>query len=79
VSELASARSALFVPGDRPDRFDKAAATGSLVLLDLEDAVAPRLARRPGAMFGTGSRAALARSFAFRLRPAPNTVPTSPH
>lgn len=33
---------ALYVPGDRPDRFDKAAASGAdLVILDLEDAVAP--------------------------------------
>lgn len=32
----------LFVPGDRPDRFDKAVASGAdLVVLDLEDAVAP--------------------------------------
>ncbi len=32
----------LFVPGDRPDRFDKAVAAGAdLVVLDLEDAVAP--------------------------------------
>ncbi|MGB4137715.1 MAG: aldolase/citrate lyase family protein, partial [Microbacterium sp.] len=35
------ARTALFVPGDRPDRFGKAAASGAdLVILDLEDAVA---------------------------------------
>ena len=33
----------LFVPGDRPDRFAKAAASGAdAVLVDLEDAVAPR-------------------------------------
>ncbi|MCU1659318.1 MAG: citE3 [Pseudonocardiales bacterium] len=32
----------LYVPGDRPDRFDKAAASGAdVVILDLEDAVAP--------------------------------------
>lgn len=32
----------LYVPGDRPDRFGKAVATGAdLVILDLEDAVAP--------------------------------------
>ena len=32
---------ALFVPGDRPDRFPKAAASGAdIVILDLEDAVA---------------------------------------
>lgn len=41
MSNLELARSALFVPGDRPDRFAKAAVTGALVLLDLEDAVAP--------------------------------------
>ena len=36
------ARSLLFVPGNRPDRFDKAAASGAdLVVVDLEDAVAP--------------------------------------
>jgi citrate lyase subunit beta/citryl-CoA lyase len=32
----------LYVPGDRPERFSKAVATGTdLVILDLEDAVAP--------------------------------------
>lgn len=36
------ARSLLFVPGDRPERFVKAAASGAHdVILDLEDAVAP--------------------------------------
>ena len=36
------ARSYLFVPGDRPDRFDKACSTGAdMVILDLEDAVPP--------------------------------------
>lgn len=35
-------RSYLFVPGDRPERFDKAVASGThRVILDLEDAVAP--------------------------------------
>ncbi|GAB4004011.1 CoA ester lyase [Glycomyces albus] len=34
---------ALYVPGDRPDRFDKAAASGAdIVILDLEDAVSER-------------------------------------
>jgi len=34
------ARSLLFVPGDRPERFDKAAASGAdAIILDLEDAV----------------------------------------
>lgn len=31
----------LFVPGDRPDRFSKAAERSDAVILDLEDAVAP--------------------------------------
>jgi citrate lyase subunit beta/citryl-CoA lyase len=35
-------RSYLFVPGDRPDRFDKACGSrAGLVIVDLEDAVAP--------------------------------------
>ena len=38
---VAEARSLLFVPGDRPERFGKAAATAAdLVICDLEDAVA---------------------------------------
>ena len=38
----ATAVTALFVPGDRPDRFVKAAAAGpDLVIVDWEDAVAP--------------------------------------
>lgn len=37
-----SAVCALYVPGSRPDRFDKAAASGAdVVILDLEDSVAP--------------------------------------
>jgi citrate lyase subunit beta/citryl-CoA lyase len=36
------ARSLLFVPGDRPDRFGKAAAAGAHeIIIDLEDAVSP--------------------------------------
>ena len=39
-------RSYLFVPGDRPDRFDKAlAADADAVILDLEDAVQPQRKR----------------------------------
>ncbi|MES2174383.1 MAG: CoA ester lyase [Pseudomonadota bacterium] len=41
-------RSLLFVPGDRPDRFAKAAASGAdALILDLEDSVAPE--RKPEA------------------------------
>lgn len=40
---MQSFRSYLFVPGDRPERFDKALASGAdAVVLDLEDAVAPQ-------------------------------------
>jgi citrate lyase subunit beta/citryl-CoA lyase len=40
VTTIQAARSMLFVPGNRPDRFAKAAASGAdLVVLDLEDAV----------------------------------------
>ncbi|MEU6609481.1 CoA ester lyase [Streptomyces shenzhenensis] len=39
--DISTARSFLFVPGNRPDRFPKAAASGAdVVILDLEDAVA---------------------------------------
>ena len=42
MQQLSSARAFLFVPGDRPDRFDKAVAAGAdVVILDLEDAVGP--------------------------------------
>ncbi|OXM58903.1 CoA ester lyase [Amycolatopsis thailandensis] len=41
---LVSAKTFLFVPGHRPDRFAKAEASGAdVVILDLEDAVAPDL------------------------------------
>ena len=42
---------ALYVPGDRPDRWEKAVATGAdIVIIDLEDAVAP--SRKDGARAG---------------------------
>jgi len=42
VDGVTSARTFLFMPGDRPDRFAKAMASGAdAVVLDLEDAVAP--------------------------------------
>ena len=42
MSSSVSARTYLFVPGDRPERFAKALASGAdAVVLDLEDAVAP--------------------------------------
>ena len=42
MNHAATSRSYLFVPGDRPERFDKAwASTADEVIFDLEDAVAP--------------------------------------
>jgi citrate lyase subunit beta/citryl-CoA lyase len=42
VSAVAEATTFLFVPGDRPERFDKAFATAAdFVIIDLEDAVSP--------------------------------------
>ena len=41
MTQVAEAVTALFVPGDRPDRYAKAAASGAdVVIVDLEDAVA---------------------------------------
>lgn len=54
---LSEARSFLFVPGDRPERFAKALASGAdAVILDLEDAVAPAAKE--------GARAAIAQAWA---------------
>ncbi len=42
IDPVANAVTALFVPGDRPERFTKAVASGAdVVIIDLEDAVAP--------------------------------------
>lgn len=42
MTRLTRATTALFVPGDRPERFAKAVASGAdIVIIDLEDAVAP--------------------------------------
>jgi citrate lyase subunit beta/citryl-CoA lyase len=55
-------RSLLFVPGDRPDRMEKALASGAdALILDLEDAVAPAAkaeARRAVAAFLNANRQA---------------------
>lgn len=54
-------RSLLFVPGDRPERFAKALASGAdAVILDLEDAVAP--AARPSARAAVAAFLALPRA-----------------
>ena len=61
--------SPLFVPGDRPERFAKAAETeADAVILDLEDAVAPAakaLARRNIAGHGLGAKPVIVRINAF--------------
>jgi citrate lyase subunit beta / citryl-CoA lyase len=42
LSIIDAARTLLFVPGDRPDRFEKAVASeADIVVIDLEDSVAP--------------------------------------
>lgn len=64
-------RSMLFVPGDRPERFAKAAASGAdAVILDLEDAVTAE--QRPEA------RAAIARWLASAERTVPIWVRINP-
>jgi citrate lyase subunit beta / citryl-CoA lyase len=64
-------RSMLFVPGDRPERFDKAAASGAdAVILDLEDAVTAD--RRDTA------RGEVARYLANPARPVPTWVRINP-
>lgn len=48
MSDPRTATTFLFVPGDRPERFDRAAGSGAdVVIVDLEDGVAP--AKRPAA------------------------------
>jgi citrate lyase subunit beta/citryl-CoA lyase len=62
---LAAARSLLFVPGHRSDRFDKAVSAGADgVIIDLEDAVAPEgkdAAREDVAAWLTGGGRAVVR------------------
>lgn len=42
AADVSAAQTLVFVPGDRPERFAKAAASGAdVVVVDLEDAVAP--------------------------------------
>ncbi|MFF0164077.1 HpcH/HpaI aldolase/citrate lyase family protein [Streptomyces sp. NPDC005263] len=59
---ITAATSLLFVPGHRPDRFDKAASSGAdLVIIDLEDAVAAedkdRARHNAAAWLALGNRA----------------------
>lgn len=63
-------RSYLFVPGDRPERFDKALAAGAhAVILDLEDAVVPHRKVEARAQLATWLKTAGAPVFV-RVNPA---------
>ncbi|USI74429.1 HpcH/HpaI aldolase/citrate lyase family protein [Sphingomonas morindae] len=64
-------RSLLFVPGDRPERFAKAEASGAdAVILDLEDSVAPEAK--------AAAREAVAARLASASRPVPLLVRINP-
>jgi citrate lyase subunit beta/citryl-CoA lyase len=66
-------RSLLFVPGDRPDRFAKAAASGAdALILDLEDSVT--LDRKPVAREAVAAYLAQPRSLPLMVRINPATV-----
>lgn len=68
ATDLLGARTFLFVPGDRPERFAKAAASGAdLVVLDLEDAVAP--AAKPDAREAVGEWLAAGNRGMVRINP----------
>lgn len=66
------ARSLLFTPGSRPDRFAKAAATGAdALILDLEDAVAPteKAAARGHVVGFLGNRGQVSQTIIVRINP----------
>jgi citrate lyase beta subunit len=70
--DIALARSILFVPGHRPDRFAKALATGAdAVVIDLEDAVPPgeKAAARAAALARPAAPAGVA--LGIRMNPLP--------
>uniref|UniRef100_UPI0022EB5299 HpcH/HpaI aldolase/citrate lyase family protein n=1 Tax=Falsiroseomonas oryzae TaxID=2766473 RepID=UPI0022EB5299 len=70
--DLALARSILFVPGHRPDRFAKALAVGAdAVVIDLEDAVPPgeKAAARQAVLARPAAPAGVA--FGVRINPVP--------
>ena len=65
-------RSFLFVPGDRPERFPKAAASGAdVIILDLEDSVVPD--RKPDARAAVADYLAGARSVPAFVRVNPES------
>ena len=66
IENLAAPLAALFVPGDRPDRFEKAATSGAdMVIFDLEDAVSAQ--NKPSARDAVRSRLLHARDGMVRL------------
>ena len=66
-------RSLLFVPGDRPDRFAKAAASGAdALILDLEDSVTPD--RKPAAREAVADYLAQPRTLPLLVRINPATL-----
>ena len=74
IPDIALARSILFVPGHRPDRFAKALATGAdAVVIDLEDAVPP--AEKPAARAAALARPAAPAGIALGIRM--NPLPTA--
>jgi citrate lyase beta subunit len=72
--DIALARSILFVPGHRPDRFEKALATGAdAVVIDLEDAVPP--AEKAAARAAVLARPAAPSGVALGIRMNPLQTP----
>jgi citrate lyase beta subunit len=72
--DIALARSILFVPGHRPDRFAKALATGAdAVVIDLEDAVPP--GEKAAARLAVLSRPAAPAGVALGIRINPLPTP----
>jgi len=69
VSPLPAPIAPLFVPGDRPERFGRAAASGTdAVILDLEDAVAPE--NKAAARIAVAARGPLAAPVIVRVHAA---------
>ena len=66
MSTSSTHRSYLFVPGNRPERFDKALASGAdTVIVDLEDAVAPD--QKDAARLAVGAWLSAARPVVVRI------------
>ena len=75
--DIALARSILFVPGHRPDRFAKALATGAdAVVIDLEDAVPPgeKAAARAAVLARPAAPAGVALGIRINPLPTPDGI-----